>query len=205
MSASIKRILFCSRPSQIPWPSTALLAIATTISMVGCGTSEPQEISAATSGYLPPKEKDTKASSAATIPAVENSSRASNLGGLPIAPEVPAFEPGNLDPKIASQLYMTLKLGDLNGVKPLMEFLDKSTRAFKELLADARNSKKQLPRDIVLDRGMILSRMKLEASQRLEKLASNAKSSLSSQARGSSARPSLASSSLLAVTTCLPF
>ncbi len=176
MSPDLEHNHTCSLQSQFSWPFVAFLAIASGISIEGCGNSEPKEISAATSGYLPPNEKDAKPSPSISKSPVENSAPTSNPGsssGLPIAPEVPAFEPGKLDPKIASQLYMTLKLGDLNGAKPLMDFLDKSTRAFRELLADARNTKKQVPRDIVLDRGMILSRMKLEASQRLEKLAVN--------------------------------
>ena len=176
MSVDLSRIYSRPPKSQFAWRFASLLAIVYSFSILGCGSNEPKEISAATSGYLPSKEQEAKSSVATSKAAVEKpglSTGSGNQTTLPIAPAVPSFEPGKLDPKIASQLYMTLKLGDLNGSKPLMEFIDTSTRAFRELLADARNTKKQLPKDILLDRGMILSRMKLEAAQRLAKLASN--------------------------------
>lgn len=152
-----------------------LLAIAAGIPLTGCGPTEPKEISAATSGYQPVKETETKSLTAgpkSTDTATPNSTNnPSDSTALPTAPAVPSFQPGKLDPKIASKLYMTLKLGDLNGAKPLMEFLNTSSRAVMELLADGR--KKMLTNEVLLEQGMRLSRMKLEASQRLEKLAAN--------------------------------
>ena len=152
-----------------------LLAIAAGIPLTGCGPTEPKEISAATSGYQPVKETETKSLSAgpkSTDTATPNSTpNPSDSTALPTAPAVPSFQPGKLDPKIASKLYMTLQLGDLNGAKPLMEFLNTSSRAVMELLADGR--KKMLTNEVLLEQGMRLSRMKLEASQRLEKLAAN--------------------------------
>lgn len=150
----------------------------------GCGPSEPQEISAATSGYKPsepdapsnpkPAAADTKLAAADTKPIAADkgsgvASPASESKPLAEAPAVPTFQPGKLDPKIASKQYMTLKLGDLNGPEQLMEFLNTSSRAVLELLADGR--KKMLTRDMQLERGMSLSRMKLEAAERLEKIA----------------------------------
>ena len=152
-----------------------LLAIAAGIPLTGCGPTEPKEISAATSGYQPVKETETKSLTAdpkSTDTATPNSTNnPSDSTALPTAPAVPSFQPGKLDPKIASKLYMTLQLGDLNGAKPLMEFLNTSSRAVMELLADGR--KKMLTNEVLLEQGMRLSRMKLEASQRLEKLAAN--------------------------------
>ena len=152
-----------------------LLAVAVGIPLTGCGPSEPKEISAATSGYQPVKETETKSLSAgpkSTESATPKSSpNPSDSTALPTAPAVPSFQPGKLDPKIASKLYMTLQLGELNGAKPLMEFLNTSSRAVMELLADGR--KKMLTNEVLLEQGMRLSRMKLEASERLEKLAAN--------------------------------
>ena len=161
------------------------LAIATIIPFAGCGPTEPKEISAATSGYKPVAETQVKSSPAsakskstdAATPSSQTNAgdpattNAGDPATLPTAPAVPSFQPGKLDPKIASKQYMTLKLGNLNGAKPLMEFLNTSSRAVMELLADGR--RKMLTNEVLLDRGMSLSRMKLEASQRLEKLASN--------------------------------
>ena len=158
-----------------------LLAIVLGVPQVGCGPSEPKEISAATSGYKP-KDGETKTSGPAdasdksrmadNVGAAGEPSNLGNPNGLPTAPSPPAFQPGKLDPKIASKPYMTLELGNLNGAKPLMEFLNTSSRAAMELLADGR--KKLLTKEIVLERGMVLSRMKLQASERLEKLAADA-------------------------------
>ncbi len=161
------------RQSATAWLS--LLAIAVGIPLTGCGPTEPKEISAATSGYQPVKETEAKsllAGSKSTDSATPNATpNPKDSTALPTAPAVPSFQPGKLDPKIASKLYMTLQLGELNGAKPLMEFLNTSSRAVMELLADGR--KKMLTNEVLLEQGMRLSRMKLEASQRLEKLAAS--------------------------------
>ncbi len=157
----------------------ALMAIILAIPIAGCGPAEPPEISAANSGYKP-KDSGTKSTepkdsnSKPTIAADEGAAGESkNVGadGLATAPAVPTFQPGKLDPKIAAKQYMTLELGNLNGAKPLMEFLNTSSRAAMELIADGR--KKLLTKEIMLERGMALSRMKLEASERLGKLAAS--------------------------------
>ena len=180
MSLDFKRIQSRLSPRRSVWTLVLLLAIPFSIPIAGCGPSEPKEISAATSGYLPAKETTAKSNSVDTKSAVVNSERPASPGSpgvqnssdkLPTAPAIPAFQPGKLDPKIASKTYMKLQLGDLNGAQPLMQFLDTSSRAVRELLADGRQ--KLLTRDVLLERGMELSRMKLEASQRLEKLAAN--------------------------------
>lgn len=158
-----------------------LLASLALGSTSGCGPAEPQEISAATSGYKPsepdsksnPKAAPTPNTNAVTQNAGGEAAQPKESGseGLPLkeAPAVPTFQPGKLDPAIASKQYMTLKLGDLNGPEQLVEFLDKSSRLVMEMLADGR--RKLLTRDVQLERGMALSRMKLEAAERLEKIA----------------------------------
>ncbi len=169
MSLDFDRTPFLTTNRRSAAAISYLLAIAMGIPLAGCGPTEPKEISAATSGYQPVNETEPKL---ATAP--PKSAETSNPGDrttLPTAPAVPSFQPGKLDPKIAAKQYMTLQLGELNGAKPLMDFLNTSSRAVMELLADGR--KKMLTNDVLLDRGMSLSRMKLEASLRLEKLATN--------------------------------
>ena len=180
MSLDFERIQSRPPQSRSAWAFVRLLAISLSIPIAGCGPSEPKEISAATSGYLPAEKAASKSSSGDAKSTVVNSETPASLSSpanpnsasnLPTAPAIPAFQPGKLDPKIASKTYMKLQLGDLNGAEKLMQFLETSSRAVKELLADGRQ--KLLTRDVLLDRGMELSRMKLEASQRLEKIAAN--------------------------------
>lgn len=175
MSLDFERSPLPTLPRQSATAWLSLLAIAAGIPLTGCGPTEPKEISAATSGYQPEKETEAKsllAGSKSTDSATPNATPIpKDSTALPTAPAVPSFQPGKLDPKIASKLYMTLQLGELNGAKPLMEFLNTSSRAVMELLADGR--KKMLTNEVLLEQGMRLSRMKLEASQRLEKLAAN--------------------------------
>lgn len=180
MSLDFERIQTRPPQNRSAWALVHLLAISLSIPIAGCGPSEPKEISAATSGYMPAEKTAAKSNSVDARSAALNSetpARPSDPGdqngsnNLPTAPAIPAFQPGKLDPKIASKMYMKLKLGDLNGAQPLMEFLDTSSRAVRELLADGRQ--KLLTKDVLLERGMELSRMKLEASQRLGKIAAN--------------------------------
>jgi len=64
---------------------------------------------------------------------------------------------------------MKLQLGDLKNSKEMVAFLEKSTRAMRELIAD--NRRKLAPNDLVLDRGMELSRMKRQAADMLSQIA----------------------------------
>ena len=180
MYLDFERILTRPPQNRSAWALVHLLAISLSIPIVGCGPSEPKEISAATSGYMPAEKTEAKSASVDSRSAALNSETPSRLNGpgdqngsnnLPTAPTIPDFQPGKLDPNIASKTYMKLKLGNLNGAQGLMEFLDTSSRAVRELLADGRQ--KLLTKDVLLERGMELSRMKLEASQRLGKLAAN--------------------------------
>ncbi len=179
MSLDFERKHSCPPQSQLAWAVCHLLALPLWIPMVGCGPSEPAEISAATSGYKPAKESaarssltDNKSIEGSNSRISENSSLPVNQNtsnSLPTAPTAPSFQPGKLDPEIASQMYMTLKLGDVNSAQPLLKFLETSSRAVRELIAHGRQ--KKLTKEVLLERGMELSRMKLEASQRLEKIA----------------------------------
>lgn len=180
MSLDFERIQSRPPQSRSAWAFVRLLAIPLSIPIAGCGPSEPKEISAATSGYLPAEKTAAKSSSVDAKSTVVNSETPASLSipgdqnsasNLPTAPAIPAFQPGKLDPKIAAKSYMKLQLGDLNGAQQLMQFLETSSRAVRELLADGRQ--KLLTRDVLIDRGMELARMKLEASQRLEKIAAN--------------------------------
>lgn len=149
----------------------------------GCNSPEPTEVSAETSGYLP---KDTKT---ASVPAPGGSAPApggsaigsasvteKSLGSategapaIPPAAAVPTFEPGKIDPKIAAKEYMQLKLPEQRDAASLLQFLERSSRSVRELIADGR--RKLITNDMILERGMALSRMKMEAAELLGKLA----------------------------------
>lgn len=64
---------------------------------------------------------------------------------------------------------MTLKLGELTDARSHIQFLEKSTRAIRELFADGR--RKLVATDLLLERGLELSRMKLDAATSLAKIA----------------------------------
>ena len=141
----------------------------------GCNSSEPTEVSAASSGYLP---KDTKTSEAETKTAgsanakVAENPPATSTGGLPAVPQaspVPTFEPGKVDPKIAAKEYMQLTLPEKRDSASLLQFLEKNSRSLREMIADGR--RKLITTDMILERGMALGRMKIEAAEQLSKLA----------------------------------
>ena len=163
-----------------------VLALTLTLGFVGCTTSEPTEISAATSGYLPTDKKKTESSqpssatatanatSASTPPVVtqppKNPSATTQNGSTQTAPALPAFEPGKLDPKIAAKDYMKLAIGEQQKDAPaLIKFIAKSTQSLRELMADGQ--RKLISPELILERGMELSRMKIQASELLEKIA----------------------------------
>jgi len=149
----------------------------------GCNSPEPAEVSAETTGYLP---KDTRTASG---PASKSSASASNdsaigdasvaekptgsasegIPAIPPAATVPTFEPGKVDPKIAAKEYMQLKLPEKRDAASLLQFLELSSRSVRELIADGR--RKLITNDMILERGMALSRMKMEAAELLGKLA----------------------------------
>jgi thiol-disulfide isomerase/thioredoxin len=150
---------------------------------VGCNSPEPTEVSAETSGYLP---KDSKTASSPTSKAAAPASTGSAIGdasvtekslgsaaegapAIPPAAAVPTFEPGKVDPKIAAKEYMQLKLPEKRDAESLLQFLERSSRSVRELIADGR--RKLITNDMILERGMALSRMKMEAAELLGKLA----------------------------------
>lgn len=150
--------------------SLLLLALSSPLALPGCGPAEPKEISAETSGYLPSDKTKVSAPTkeqkpADAIPLADQAGPA----GISIAPAVPTYEPGKLDPQIAAKEYMTLELGDLKDSNAAVRLLEKSSRAMRELIADGR--RKLVPIDVMLDRGMELSRMKVQAADMLAKLA----------------------------------
>jgi thiol-disulfide isomerase/thioredoxin len=151
--------------------SYSTLALIALSAPLGCGPTEPKEISAATSGFRPSdKSKSSKSDNPPTI-APKSTQPTTASEGLPTAPELPRIEPGKIDPKIAAKSYMKLALGEKQVEAPgLVTFMADCSRAIKELIADGRQ--KRIGTDLILERGMELSRMKLEAAQRLSKVAS---------------------------------
>jgi len=147
-----------------------LLALGSTLALPGCGPAEPKEISAETSGYLPSDKTKKSAPTKEQKPA-DGIPLADQAGpsGIPIAPAVPTYEPGKLDPQIAAKEYMKLELGELKDPAAAVQLLEKSSRAMRELIADGR--RKLVPIDVMLDRGMELSRIKVQAADMLAKLA----------------------------------
>ena len=141
MSRDIQNRPSCTSKRRATAARCLLLASLSLNLTSGCGPAEPQEISAATSGYKP-SEPDPKSNTKATSTSSTNAGASSTSAeasplkqtsseGQPLkeAPAVPTFQPGKLDPAIASKQYMTLKLGDLNGPEQLMEFLDTTLSA----------------------------------------------------------------------------
>ena len=148
----------------------------------GCGPSEPKEISAETSGYLPSDKgkqagtnlgsKETNTKTAPPPTEGYASTDPSDPQGITTAPDVPAFQPGKLDPTVAAKEYMRLRLSDLKDSVSLVKFLKSSTLAVRELVADA--NRRLVTKELLLDRGMALSRMKLKAAEQLAKVAATA-------------------------------
>jgi thiol-disulfide isomerase/thioredoxin len=154
-----------------------LTTLVPSIALTGCGPSEPTEISAETSGYRPAGKDTTAAtpsevtSNAAPAASTKASPASSSAEGLPPAPDVPEFDAGKLDPKIAAKEYMRLQLTKARDLPSLMKFMETSTRCMKELFADAQ--RRLLSPDILMSRAVELSRMKLEAADLIGKVATN--------------------------------
>jgi thiol-disulfide isomerase/thioredoxin len=169
----MKRLWWADSPAAYCYLSGLLLSGCCL--SIGCGPSEPTEISAATSGYKPAEGTGANDSSSAkapvspTNPPNTTTAPPSATNGLATAPEVPSFEPGKLDPKIANNEYMKLSLSNVNDSKSLVDFLERSTRCLRELIADTR--KGLVTNDLLLERGMELSRMKMSAAEALGKIA----------------------------------
>lgn len=132
----------------------------------GCEAPEPTEVSAASSGYLP---KDAKSADVESGNQPEGKPQTASSESLPTAPTVPTFEPGKMDPKIAAKEYMLLTLPEKRDVVALLQFMEKSSQSSRELIADGR--RKLITSELVLERGMAISRMQIEAAEQLEKIA----------------------------------
>ena len=75
MSLDFERIQTRPPQSRFAWALVHLLAIPLVIPIAGCGPSEPKEISAATSGYMPAEKTAAKSTSVDSRSAALNSDR----------------------------------------------------------------------------------------------------------------------------------
>ncbi len=140
------------------------LALSAVLGHSGCGPS-------------PSETTQSKGPSVATVEAkLTDAERAAAHGkitdqAIEPAPQVPSFKPGQTDPAIAKKAYMNLALGKTSDPAELIGFLTKSNAATRELMADV--SRKQITQELGFDRGMLLAREKLAASERLAAVPSN--------------------------------
>jgi thiol-disulfide isomerase/thioredoxin len=172
-----------------PLSIISCIAWSAALSLTGCGPEKKDEVSAATSGYMPADAK--KDSSEKSGKSLTSSAEAGNLaassglglpsgnppananpavaqsssGGLPQAPNLPEFEPGKIDPAIAGREFMKLAIPDSKEPDVLAAYLAKNGRALRELFAEG--SKKTLTRETVLKRGMELCRDKVAVAEKL--------------------------------------
>jgi thiol-disulfide isomerase/thioredoxin len=148
----------------------------------GC-SNEPkqQEVTAASSGFKPADEKSppsksepSKSVPPATPPSVAasdaNKASVPKPPSIPTTPQLPTFDPTQVDPSLAAKSYMKLEMTSSQDPKELMRFLSSVDRSLQEMQADATS--RMINDDVILDRGMAVSRIKLTAAERLEKVAS---------------------------------
>jgi thiol-disulfide isomerase/thioredoxin len=166
-----------------PLSIISTIALSSALSLTGCGPEKKEEVSAASSGYMPADAK--KNSSEKTGKSNANEADAGNLAlpsasppanavptgaqasstGLPEAPKLPEFEPGKIDPAVAGREFMKLAIPDSKEPDALAAYLAKNGRALRELFAEG--SKKTLTRETVLKRGMELCRDKVAVAEKL--------------------------------------
>jgi thiol-disulfide isomerase/thioredoxin len=157
-----------------------LIAVGLMAALTGCsGDSKPQEVTAASSGFKPADEKSPPAKSTADTPpsntapsntAAASSNKAPAPPSLPTTPPLPTFDPTQIDPTLAAKSYMKLEMTSSQDPKELVRFLGSVDRSLQEMQKDATSG--VINDDVILDRGMAVSRIKLTASERLEKVAS---------------------------------
>lgn len=166
-----------------PLSIISTIALSSALSLTGCGPEKKEEVSAATSGYMPAdakknsSEKTGKSNAneadagklalpSASPPAITSPNGAQvSSSGLPEAPKLPEFEPGKIDPTVAGREFMKLAIPDSKEPDALAAYLAKNGRALRELLAEG--SKKTLTRETVLKRGMELCRDKVAVAEKL--------------------------------------
>jgi thiol-disulfide isomerase/thioredoxin len=166
-----------------PLSIISTIALSSALSLTGCSPEKKEEVSAATSGYMPADAK--KNSSEKTGKSNANEADAGNLAlpsasppanaspngaqasssGLPEAPKLPEFEPGKIDPAVAGREFMKLAIPDSKEPEALAAYLAKNGRALRELFAEG--SKKTLTRETVLKRGMELCRDKVAVAEKM--------------------------------------
>ena len=111
-----------------PLSIISTIALSSALSISGCSPEKKEEVSAATSGYMPADAK--KNSSEKLGKSNANETDAGNLAlpsasppantspngaqasstGLPEAPKLPELEPGKIDPAVAGREFMKLAI-----------------------------------------------------------------------------------------------
>jgi thiol-disulfide isomerase/thioredoxin len=149
-----------------------LVAVSAIVFLGGCsGESAKTEVSAASSGFKPADVGDaSKGTSKEDTAASQLQADApKEAAPIPTVPPLPSFDPTKVDPALAAKSYMKLEITSSQDPKELLRFLSAVDRSLQEMQKDATGG--LLNNDQVFDRGMAVSRIKLTASERLEKLA----------------------------------
>jgi thiol-disulfide isomerase/thioredoxin len=160
------------------------------IAWSGCsGESGKTEVSSASSGFkpaeegqakpapalntpsLPPAATTSQSAASPALPSQETTTTKESVPSLPKTPPLPTFDPNQVDPALAAKSYMKIEMTGSQDPKELVRFLSSVDRALQEMQGDA--VRRFLNNDQVLDRGMAISRIKLTAAERLEKVATN--------------------------------
>ena len=157
--------------------SLCLAASIPAVSLIGCtGEASKTEVSSASSGFKPADDtgagKKAAAGDASKAQASQKGPAPSDSNSvppsIPTTPPLPSFDPTQVDSALAAKSYMKIELTDSQDPKELVRFLGSIDRAIQEMQKDA--GARVLNNDQIFDRGMAISRMKLTAAERLEKL-----------------------------------
>lgn len=151
-----------------------LVAASSIAFLAGCsGESSKTEVSAASSGFKPADagdaSKGTNNNKGDTTASQPPANASSESAPIPTVPPLPTFDPTSVDPALAAKSYMKLEMTSSQDPKELLRFLSAVDRSLQEMQKDATGG--LLNNDQVFERGMAVSRIKLTASERLEKLA----------------------------------
>lgn len=148
-------------PTAAPPTSTAAAPAAPTPTAPKSSASKPAAPSA-------PPANTTASTPAPPTPATTESPAGSTV---PKTPPLPNFDPNKADPALAGKSYIKLEMTSSQDPKELVRFLGSVDRALQEMQKDAVG--RLINNDQILDRGMAVSRIKLTAAERLEKVATS--------------------------------
>ncbi|XZE21107.1 TlpA family protein disulfide reductase [Pirellulaceae bacterium SH449] len=148
----------------------ALIAAVPLLGMIGCNSTETNEISAETSGYKPAtaaRESGNRPS--ATDPAPADSADLKNelasqpaAPTLPVAPNLPDIRVGMTDAEAAKLDFMTLEIPTTEDPEKITEYIRENTRAVQSVME--ATSQQKLTREAALKRVMTLGRDMVTAS-----------------------------------------